>query len=128
MLGFLREGEGVAARVLENLGADQQHSHACHSIGMLLLNGSMMLGLVTSCIGTKFTSQFGDLIAKCGKNWRIPAMFPSDVVISAYASPQVDKSIEPFSWGSLIFLFSANCAMKSLDGVPRKLMNCYNMF
>ncbi|GJT20805.1 DNA repair protein UVH3 isoform X1 [Tanacetum coccineum] len=83
----------------------------------LMERGSMMLGLVTSCIGTKFTSQFGDQIAgglgfvtetkhdnilileKCGKNWRIPAMFPSDVVISAYASSQVDKSTEPFSWG-----------------------------
>ncbi|XP_021857448.2 DNA repair protein UVH3 isoform X2 [Spinacia oleracea] len=33
------------------------------------------------------------------KNWHIPASFPSDAVISAYAAPQVDKSTEPFAWG-----------------------------
>ncbi|GJN30634.1 hypothetical protein PR202_gb18956 [Eleusine coracana subsp. coracana] len=33
------------------------------------------------------------------KNWHIPSTFPSDSVISAYMSPQVDNSTEPFSWG-----------------------------
>ncbi|KAG8384799.1 hypothetical protein BUALT_Bualt04G0156000 [Buddleja alternifolia] len=33
------------------------------------------------------------------KNWHIPSTFPSDAVISAYVSPQVDKSTEPFGWG-----------------------------
>ncbi|OEL19728.1 DNA repair protein UVH3 [Dichanthelium oligosanthes] len=33
------------------------------------------------------------------KNWHIPAAFPSDSVISAYITPQVDNSTEPFSWG-----------------------------
>ncbi|XP_016496710.2 DNA repair protein UVH3 [Nicotiana tabacum] len=33
------------------------------------------------------------------KNWHIPSSFPSDAVISAYASPRVDKSTEPFAWG-----------------------------
>ncbi|RLN17931.1 DNA repair protein UVH3 isoform X1 [Panicum miliaceum] len=33
------------------------------------------------------------------KNWHIPAAFPSESVISAYITPQVDNSTEPFSWG-----------------------------
>ncbi|XP_027929634.1 DNA repair protein UVH3 isoform X2 [Vigna unguiculata] len=33
------------------------------------------------------------------KNWHIPSSFPSETVISAYCSPQVDKSTEPFTWG-----------------------------
>ncbi|KAL4371906.1 hypothetical protein AHAS_Ahas06G0212600 [Arachis hypogaea] len=33
------------------------------------------------------------------KNWHIPSSFPSETVISAYYSPQVDKSTEPFTWG-----------------------------
>ncbi|XP_047089753.1 DNA repair protein UVH3-like [Lolium rigidum] len=33
------------------------------------------------------------------KNWHIPSTFPSDTVISAYISPQVDDSTERFSWG-----------------------------
>ncbi|KAK6928307.1 XPG-I domain [Dillenia turbinata] len=33
------------------------------------------------------------------KNWHIPPSFPSEAVLSAYFSPQVDSSAEPFSWG-----------------------------
>ncbi|XP_031479392.1 DNA repair protein UVH3 [Nymphaea colorata] len=33
------------------------------------------------------------------KNWHMPPSFPSEPVISAYMSPQIDKSSEPFSWG-----------------------------
>ncbi|XP_057720536.1 DNA repair protein UVH3 isoform X1 [Arachis stenosperma] len=33
------------------------------------------------------------------KNWHIPSSFPSETVISAYYSPQVDKSTEPVTWG-----------------------------
>ncbi|XP_029116376.1 DNA repair protein UVH3 isoform X2 [Elaeis guineensis] len=33
------------------------------------------------------------------KNWHIPPSFPSESVITAYISPQVDESTEPFSWG-----------------------------
>jgi len=29
----------------------------------------------------------------------MPSSFPSETVISAYISPQVDKSTEPFAWG-----------------------------
>ncbi|GAU13075.1 hypothetical protein TSUD_173750, partial [Trifolium subterraneum] len=35
---------------------------------------------------------------KVSKNWHIPSSFPSETVISAYLSPQVDKSTEPFTW------------------------------
>ncbi|WCJ20931.1 DNA repair protein UVH3 [Euphorbia peplus] len=33
------------------------------------------------------------------KNWHVPSSFPSDAVISAYISPQVDKSTDSFAWG-----------------------------
>ncbi|MED6199328.1 hypothetical protein PIB30_074944 [Stylosanthes scabra] len=33
------------------------------------------------------------------KNWHIPSSFPSETVISAYYSPQVDKSTASFTWG-----------------------------
>ncbi|XP_065878915.1 DNA repair protein UVH3 isoform X2 [Euphorbia lathyris] len=33
------------------------------------------------------------------KNWHVPSSFPSEVVISAYICPQVDKSTDPFAWG-----------------------------
>ncbi|XP_044362492.1 DNA repair protein UVH3 isoform X2 [Triticum aestivum] len=33
------------------------------------------------------------------KNWHIPSTFPSETVINAYISPQVDDSTERFSWG-----------------------------
>ncbi|XVF16465.1 hypothetical protein REPUB_Repub10bG0033100 [Reevesia pubescens] len=42
---------------------------------------------------------FMDKHRNVSKNWHIPSSFPSEAVISAYASPQVDKSTEPFTWG-----------------------------
>uniref|UniRef100_A0A5B6YV96 Putative DNA repair protein UVH3 isoform X1 n=1 Tax=Davidia involucrata TaxID=16924 RepID=A0A5B6YV96_DAVIN len=42
---------------------------------------------------------FMDKHRNVSKNWHISSSFPSEAVISAYASPQVDDSTEPFSWG-----------------------------
>ncbi|KAK1267812.1 DNA repair protein UVH3 [Acorus gramineus] len=42
---------------------------------------------------------FMDNHRNVSKNWHIPSTFPSESVISAYISPQVDESTEPFSWG-----------------------------
>ncbi|CAN1153497.1 DNA repair protein UVH3 [Linum perenne] len=42
---------------------------------------------------------FMDKHRNVSKNWYIPSSFPSETVISAYWSPQVDKSAEPFIWG-----------------------------
>ncbi|KAK8717056.1 hypothetical protein V6N13_044337 [Hibiscus sabdariffa] len=42
---------------------------------------------------------FMDKHRNVSKNWHIPPSFPSEAVISAYSSPQVDKSTEPFTWG-----------------------------
>ncbi|XP_042009529.1 DNA repair protein UVH3 isoform X1 [Salvia splendens] len=42
---------------------------------------------------------FKDKHRNVSKNWHVSSSFPSDAVISAYVSPQVDKSTEPFAWG-----------------------------
>ncbi|CAI8612318.1 unnamed protein product [Vicia faba] len=42
---------------------------------------------------------FMDKHRNVSKNWHIPSSFPSETVISAYISPEVDKSTEPFAWG-----------------------------
>ncbi|XP_043806922.1 DNA repair protein UVH3 isoform X3 [Manihot esculenta] len=42
---------------------------------------------------------FMDKHRNVSKNWHIPSSFPSEVVISAYSCPQVDKSTELFTWG-----------------------------
>ncbi|KAH6774456.1 5'-3' exonuclease family protein [Perilla frutescens var. frutescens] len=42
---------------------------------------------------------FKDKHRNVSKNWHVSSSFPSDTVIAAYASPQVDKSTESFAWG-----------------------------
>ena len=49
------------------------YHHHHHRKYNACVTGSRMLGLVKSCIGTKFTSQFGDLIAV---SISIPSLFP----------------------------------------------------
>ena len=34
------------------------------------------------------------------KYWELPSNFPSSEVIDAYMAPNIDKSLEPFSWGT----------------------------
>uniref|UniRef100_A0A2P2KUP0 DNA repair protein UVH3 isoform X3 n=1 Tax=Rhizophora mucronata TaxID=61149 RepID=A0A2P2KUP0_RHIMU len=41
---------------------------------------------------------FMDKHRNVSKNWHIPSCFPSGAVISAYSSPQVDRSTDPFTW------------------------------
>ncbi|GFQ04377.1 DNA repair protein uvh3 [Phtheirospermum japonicum] len=42
---------------------------------------------------------FMDKHRNVSKNWNFSSSFPSDAVISAYVSPQVDKSTESLAWG-----------------------------
>ncbi|GKB02905.1 T-complex protein 1 subunit gamma [Tanacetum coccineum] len=59
---------------------------------------SMMLGLVKSCIGTKFTNQFGDLIAK-GKDYNRPPQIITSGAASTWlqgqATEQDDERRDP---------------------------------
>ncbi|XVF60355.1 hypothetical protein PTKIN_Ptkin08bG0038400 [Pterospermum kingtungense] len=52
----------------------------------------------TDCID-EIKQIFMDKHRNVSKNWHIPSSFPSEAVISAYSSPQVDQSTEPFTWG-----------------------------
>ncbi|KAL6649430.1 hypothetical protein ACP70R_013654 [Stipagrostis hirtigluma subsp. patula] len=72
-------------------------------------NDSNGKGLEPECIGSddKQSSNENEHIKEIfmskhrnvSKNWHIPSTFPSESVINAYISPQVDNSTEPFSWG-----------------------------
>ncbi|XVE67972.1 hypothetical protein DITRI_Ditri09bG0030800 [Diplodiscus trichospermus] len=52
----------------------------------------------TDCID-EIKQIFMDKHRNVSKNWHIPSSFPSEAVISAYSSPQVDESTEPFTLG-----------------------------
>ncbi|RAL46874.1 hypothetical protein DM860_005153 [Cuscuta australis] len=49
--------------------------------------------------GEKIKQTFMNKHRNVSKNWHIPSSFPSDAVVSAYDTPQVDRSKEVFSWG-----------------------------
>ncbi|GFZ19457.1 5'-3' exonuclease family protein [Actinidia rufa] len=53
------------------------------------------------------------------KNWHIPSTFPNEAVISAYASPQVDNSTEPFSWGKPALFVLRQEEREGLEDVGR---------
>ncbi|KAH0470975.1 hypothetical protein IEQ34_000698 [Dendrobium chrysotoxum] len=48
---------------------------------------------------TKNKVTFMDKHRNVSKNWHFPPSFPSESVITAYTSPQIDDSTEPFAWG-----------------------------
>nr|GMC67255.1 DNA repair protein UVH3 [Ipomoea batatas] len=73
------------------LGKIDGRSHAHHG------NDGCILQSVDE--GQKIKQIFMDKHRNVSKNWHIPSSFPSDAVVSAYDTPQVDKSTEPFSWG-----------------------------
>ncbi|KAL3624214.1 hypothetical protein CASFOL_033030 [Castilleja foliolosa] len=47
----------------------------------------------------RIKQNFMDKHRNVSKNWNFSSSFPSDAVISAYISPQVDKSTESLAWG-----------------------------
>ncbi|KAJ6841304.1 DNA repair protein UVH3 [Iris pallida] len=53
---------------------------------------------------------FMDKHRNVSKNWHLPSSFPSASVVSAYTTPQVDESTEPFTWGKPdLFLLRKLC-------------------
>ncbi|PKI34348.1 hypothetical protein CRG98_045264 [Punica granatum] len=67
------------------------------------------------------------------KNWHIPPSFPSEAVVSAYSTPRVDKSAEPFLWGKPdIFILRKLCWEKfgwnsqKADELLLPVLNEYN--
>ncbi|KAH9604584.1 hypothetical protein KSS87_003600 [Heliosperma pusillum] len=70
----------------------------------ILGKGGLQIGESAKKNGSKVTTAAdcntsGGNERNISKNWHFPASFPSEAVISAYKTPQVDKSAEPFAWG-----------------------------
>ncbi|PKI34350.1 hypothetical protein CRG98_045266 [Punica granatum] len=59
-----------------------------------------LLAPVGRCVSVEtFAGKKLAIVRNVSKNWHIPPSFPSEAVVSAYSTPQVDKSAETFSWG-----------------------------